>query len=565
MKWTIKKKINLGFSIILLILAALASISYYQITVVDKTYTELINDKAKKLSMIKDLEITVKDEQTSLRGYLLTEDETALHKYQSAAQEYMNQSNALGKIIKHPKAKTLLSQLNQIEKEYKEIADKTIKLKQEKKTEEYAAIISGQGKEVIERFSLKAEELTNYQQAVLDNESVSTTDNVYSILNIVLLLSIAAILIGFLIAFYTAKIISKPIIIVNTAAKKIADGDLTADKINIQNKDEIGDLASSFNKMAANLKNIIQQVSINADHVAATSEELSASSEQTSRAAEQITISIQEVSANAEKQFTNIEKTSLTINKMAAGINQIANNAQLVAASASETSTKAAEGDKSIHTAIQQMNSIQQNVQSLSTIIAGLGNRSMEINEIINVITNISAQTNLLALNAAIEAARAGEHGRGFSVVADEVRKLAEQAAISAQQIAELIKHNQEEVNKAILSMNSATKEVSEGIHIINDSGNLFAHIEGSIKLVTQQIQEVSTAVQEMAEGSEHIIQTIDYVTGIGESTASNSQEVSAATEEQLASIEEIASSSLSLSQMAEDLQTHIRKFKIQK
>jgi len=563
MNWTIKKKINAGFSIILLILVASASISYYEMNTIDKTYTILINDKAKKLSMIKDLELTVKEQQTNLRGYLLIEDKTALQNYYNAIQNYTKQSMALDKLIKQPQAKALLSELNQIEAEYKEIAAKTIQFKQEKKTEEYKKIVSGQAKSVMERFSLKAEELTNYQQKLLNNGSASTSKKVNSIVNIVLFLSITAAFSGFIIAFYTANIISKPIIIVNKAAKRIADGDLTADKISIKNKDEIGELANSFNIMTANLQNIIQQVMVKTDHLAATSEELSASAEQTSKSAEQITISIQEVSENAEKQFTSIEETSLAINEMTAGISQISNNAQLVTVSAIEASAKAAEGGSAIHTAIKQMNSIQEKVDSLSAIIANLGNRSIEISNITNVITDISAQTNLLALNAAIEAARAGEHGRGFSVVAEEVRRLAEQSAISAQQIADLIQHNQEEVNKAIASMDSATKEVAEGIHTINDSGISFTHIENSVKLVTTQIQEVSAAVQEIAETSERNIKILQDITKFGESSAANSQEVSAATEEQLATMEEISSSALSLSQMSEELQLHMRRFKI--
>lgn len=329
------------------------------------------------------------------------------------------------------------------------------------------------------------------------------------------------------------------------------------------NRDEIGDLTNSFNTMTNNLQKLIQQVSINAEQVAATAEEVSASSEQSIQGSEQITTSIQEVATGVEKQFRSLEEISQTNQGTAIGINQIANNSQNVSLTAIEASEKATEGGKAIKTAFTQMNSINQTVQSLSEVIKGLGMRSKEINKITDVIRDISAQTNLLALNAAIEAARAGEHGLGFSIVADEVRKLAEQSGTLAQQIAGLIQNIQDETNKAVQSMKTTTKEVSAGIQVINTAGNSFTQIDDKVNQVANEIQVVLSAAVEMATGSEIVVQSIKYITEIGEIAASSSQEVSAATEEQLATIEEVTASAVSLSAMAEDLQELIRKFQV--
>jgi methyl-accepting chemotaxis protein len=563
MKMTIQKKLLGGFFAVLFILAGIAGIAYYQISIVDRTYSDLIDDKARKLTLIKNLEIAAKDEQTSMRGYLIIGDEKALANYNKATDEYQRIREELEVLIKLPQAKKLFNDLNEIEKEYADFTKVTFALKDANKTEEYTKLVVEQGRMIVEKFSIKAEELSDYQEAILNDGSRSTTEKVSSVKTLILIISIISFLVGTLIAFYIGRIISKPIIAISKAAGKIASGDLTQEKVQVKNKDEIGVLADSFNTMASNLRELIQQVSANAEHVAATAEELSASSEQSSKATEQITFAIQEVASGVEKQFTSIEGSSQTINEMAAGVHQIASNSQIVSATALEASEKATEGSQSIKAAVTQMDSINQTVTGLSDVIQELGKRSNEISTIIEVITGISAQTNLLALNAAIEAARAGEHGRGFSVVADEVRKLAEQSAVSAQQISNLITGIQEDTSTAIQSMAAATTEVVAGIDVINHAGDSFVQIEGAVTKVNSQIHEVSSAAQQMAAGTEQMVQSMNHITEIGEKTSSSSQEVSAATEEQLATMEEITSSAISLSKMAEDLQDLIGKFKV--
>ncbi|MFD2445336.1 methyl-accepting chemotaxis protein [Bacillus sp. CGMCC 1.16607] len=563
MKMTIRKKLFGGFLAVLLKLVVLATVSFFQITAVDNNYSNLIDDKAKKLNMIKDLEIAAKEEQTSLRGYLIIGDDKALQNYNNAREEYKNTSNRLEEMIKISKAKELLNELNNIEKEYREFANNVIQLKQANKPEEYTQMVVNQGREIVNRFSEKASEFSDFQQVVLDDGNSSTSKDVDSIKQVVLLLSILSILIGMVIAYFIGQMISKPIILITNAAGKIAQGNFTNEEIKVKNKDELGNLAISFNQMSSNLRDLIGQVQINSDYVASTAEELSMSAEQTSKASEQITFTVQEIAVGVDKEFKSLEETSQTISEMAAGVHQIASNSKMVSTTALEASEKAEEGGEALKTAVKQMNSIHQTVEGLAKVIEGLGNRSKEISQIIDAITGISAQTNLLALNAAIEAARAGEHGRGFAVVADEVRKLAEQSAFSAQQISHLITSIQVETDIAVKSMNVATNEVLAGIEVINIAGDSFTQIECSVSKVAGQIQEVSSAVQQMAAGSEQLVQSMKYITQIGEMTASSTQEVSAATEEQLATMEEITSSSISLSKMAEDLQQIIGKFKI--
>jgi len=538
-------------------------IGYYQISSIDHTYTNLIKDKAHKLIMIKDLVIAVKQEQVSMRGYLITGDEASFQNFTNAQNEYQNTYGELLQIIVQPKAVQLLKEADQLEKEYSQFANRTFELKRQNKTNEYRNLVATQGRDIVNRFSEKVTELAQFQEGLLEKGNQEATATVDTVKNLVLILGIAAVLLGFVIALFIGRIISRPVIAIAEAAEKIASGNLTADDIKVKNRDEVGILANSFNQMARNLRQLIHQVGSNAEQVAASAEELTASAEQKSNATEQIAKTMQEIATGVDKQVQNVEETYQTVNEMTRGVQQIATNAQGVSSTALETAEKASEGGQVIQSAVDQMNSIQKTIHRLAVVIEGLGKRSKEIGQIIEVITGIAAQTNLLALNAAIEAARAGEHGRGFAVVADEVRKLAEQSAGSAQKISQLISTIQEETNRAVQSMEVATAEVETGIGVANTAGKSFAEIENSINEVTSQIQEVSSAVQQMSAGAEQMVNAMQMITQVSEETAAGTQEVSAATEEQLASMEEISSSACSLSKMAEDLQMLIGRFKV--
>lgn len=385
----------------------------------------------------------------------------------------------------------------------------------------------------------------------------------HQILYLLLIILGASLLIGAVLVWIFANRITNPIIKMADQVKQVAEGDLTLEAIDVKTKDEIGQLTQDFNTMISNLRHIILQVGSSADQVAAASEQLIGSSEQTSKATEQIASIMQEVATGVEKQVQSTVETSQTINEMSMGIQQIAKHAQNVSGTAVKASEKASDGGAAIIAAVEQMNSINQTVKGLSTVIKGLGERSQEIGKIIEVITDIAAQTSLLALNAAIEAARAGNHGRGFAVVADEVRKLAEQSAQSTEQISQLISKIQDETNTAVVSMEKAIKEVTVGLGVVHTAGESFDQIQHSVHEVTTQIQEVSAAAQQMSAGTEQVVHLIRMIAEVAHESASGTQSVSAAAEEQSVSMEEIASSASSLTTMAEKLQFLIRKFKV--
>jgi methyl-accepting chemotaxis protein len=378
-----------------------------------------------------------------------------------------------------------------------------------------------------------------------------------SILILVITLAIAVV-----VGYYFSSRITKPIVELTALAKVAANGDLTR-QASIKDKNEIGQLANSFNTMVQNLRQIIQQVGSSSENVAASSEQLTASAAQTTKATEQVAHITEEVAAGTEKQVETLQESSRSVHQISTDIQQIAVNAQGVSSMAIQASDKTEQGNMAIQAAIEQMNSINQTVNGLAKEIRELGQRSREIGQIVETITGIASQTNLLALNAAIEAAQAGEHGRGFSVVAAEVRKLAEQSSISAQNITQLINVMQAQTNSAVQSMDAGIQVVARGLNSVNTAGEAFTQIEQSIHEVTSQIQEVSVSSQQISANTVQVVKSFETVLEVSNMTASGTQNVSAAAEEQLATMEEIASSAAVLSKMADELQSLVAKFKV--
>jgi methyl-accepting chemotaxis protein len=380
--------------------------------------------------------------------------------------------------------------------------------------------------------------------------------------NSAIIMAIMLLLSG-LAAWLFANSIAKNVKVLSGVAGKIADGDLRVGKVAVSSKDELGQLARSFEAMAANLVGLVRKVSSNSEQVAASSQELTASAHQSAEAANNVAESITHVAAGASQQVNAVNEVSAVVEEISATIENVSATAQEMSKLATETAAASEGGQQSVDTAVSQMGEVGAQARQAQDAARELSASSKQIGEIVGLISNIAGQTNLLALNAAIEAARAGEQGRGFAVVAEEVRKLAEQSEAAAHQITNLISRNNQSIDHVVGSVDQAINSIDKGIALVNTAGAGFKAIGKQIDLVTDQVQNISSSLREVAIGSQRIVTSVREVENVSKSLADEASSVSAATEEQSASMEEIASSSQSLATVAQELQTAVSLFRL--
>ncbi|WP_179233017.1 methyl-accepting chemotaxis protein [Paenibacillus rigui] len=369
-------------------------------------------------------------------------------------------------------------------------------------------------------------------------------------------------LLSLMAAYWISHRIASPIRDMVGFVSDIAAGDLTR-QLQLQSKDEIGELSRHIILMKENLHGIITEISHSSNQVAALSEELTASAEESGKASSFISASISEVAEGAESQFTSVQDSQDALHKIATDSDRITGFVQEVNRTTQAASYLSQTGKEVISSTVNQMHLIRGKTDILEQVLLALEAKSKEIGHIVALITNISNQTNILSLNASIEAARAGEYGKGFSVIANEIRMLAEQTRNSADQIQQLISDIQNESFQSIHSLNESQAAIKEGAALVAEAGNTFTGIYGSVDQVAGQMKDISSSIEQINTKIGHLLSSTLSISEISHTSVSHTQNVAASAEEQTASMMEISSSAASLSEMAADLQSLAHRFKI--
>lgn len=398
---------------------------------------------------------------------------------------------------------------------------------------------------------------------IVDYDVSQVTQKAWKEASTILYITLLFVLICGLLTYFSIKRMISPINYLSEKARKISEGDLNIEVIELKSRDEIGALGNSFQMMVTNLRDIIHNVTGVSSRISELSVRLSSEIKDTVQENQQISAAIQEIASGTEMQVGSAESSSQATHELSSGIQHIAAASGSISEASITMAEEAEEGNAITLKVIEQMKTISHYVDQSASDVKSLGGHSQEISKIVEMITQISSQTNLLALNAAIEAARAGEHGKGFAVVADEVRKLAEQSTQSAQQIANLVQEIQSGTSNSITSMNHMVEEVKVGMEIVQKAGTAFEHILETIRGITTQIQEVSAASEEMAASSQQVTASIESMAQIAQESAENTSAVSSSSTRQLTSMQEVAKEAESLDALVGELRETIKRFNI--
>ncbi len=347
-------------------------------------------------------------------------------------------------------------------------------------------------------------------------------------------LLVVGILIGVLLAWVIISGISKGVTSVETVADSLAEGDLTG-RVDYKSKDEIGHIATAFNRMADKFSTAISQVKEAVSQLAAAAEETSVVNAQTT--------------SGINQQQMETSQVATAITEMNATVHEVARSAVAAAEAAKEADITFEEGKQVVDKIINAITELANEVEQSSLVIRELENESESIGSVLDVIKGIAEQTNLLALNAAIEAARAGEQGRGFAVVADEVRTLAGRTQQSTQEIEEMINRLQSGANKAVQVMEVGKQKSLHGVEQASAAGEALNTINQAVDRINTMNTQIASAAEEQSTVTEEINRNIVNINEVAEQTSEGAKQAAIASDD--------------LSRLAEELKQLVSQFKV--
>lgn len=516
MKWLydmrIGKKLVSAFVAVALLAGTVGVIGIMNMRSIDKDYTELYVDYGIALGDIAAAGIEYQDMRATTRDVILrqnsSEKEDLINKIKDMDRQIAESLAQFETSIRSDEIRVVFESLQEAVTQYAAVRNQAIDMVMAGQSDQAYRYLLAEGTQYSGRIERDIDQLFTQKVDGGQTESVALTEQVNTTIGAMVIVVVAAVIIAILFGLFLSRIIGRPVRQLVQSAERIADGDLNV-TIELNSKDEIGELAAAFRKMADNLNEVMTNIRGAAEQVASGARLVSESS-----------ISL---SQGATEQASSVEQLTASIEEIASQTRLNADNSRDANMLADTARNNADQGNRQMQEMLSAMEEI-----NLS---------SEKISKIIKVIDEIAFQTNILALNAAVEAARAGQHGKGFAVVAEEVRNLAARSANAAKETTEMIE--------------GSVKKVEGGRKIANETATALHMIVDDVAKVADLINRIAVASREQAVGIEQVNLGITQVSQVIQSNSATSEESAASSEE--------------LTSQAEMLKEQVARFKVRK
>jgi methyl-accepting chemotaxis protein len=483
-------RLGLAFGVMMLLLIVVVALALRRANLVHEDVNTILNDRYKKVEQAGQIKYNVSLIHQKFRNAALEDDAAAAKKEADAIEALRNRNrellDQLDKTIHAPRAREIFNAiLASGEKDVAAQRELFANLAKGDQASAKAALrttVADTGR----AYERALSDLVEHQAKVMDEDSLQVQDHMSYMRKGLLAITAVAIILGCAAAAWVTRSITRPINQAMQVARRVADGDLSA-QIEVASNDETGRLMQALKDMNDSLARIVGEVRSGSDAI--------------STASNQIASGNLDLSSRTEHQASALQETASSMEELTSTVKQNADNASQanqLAASASEIAVK---GGAVVSEVVQTMGSINES--------------SKKIADIIGVIDSIAFQTNILALNAAVEAARAGEQGRGFAVVASEVRNLAQRSAAAAKEIKALI--------------DDSVERVGAGARLVDQAGATMDEVVASVKRVTDIIGEITQASHEQSAGIEQVNDAITQMDDVTQQNAALVEQAAAA------------------------------------
>ncbi len=502
MRFTIGQKLLLSFSAILIVLGGVGIYSLSQINYLASLTADMYNHPLVVTRAVLTAHVGIIKMHRGMKDLVLARTEEDQQLAKAIVDEYehevLKQFDIVRAAATTNEGRALVDETETVFKGWQPIRGEVIELISVGQTNRAATITRTKGADYVKSIEEHMISLQDYAKSNSEEMLNNAGQSQWNVLVTSAVALLVALLGGSLLAYSIARSITVPLKSAVAVAGQIAAGNLQVAVEHTRRHDEIGVLANSLTVMIANLREQIEEIVKSADT-------LTGSISQISTATGQLT-------ANATETATAVNETTTTIEEVRQTAQVSTEKARYVSDIAAKSLQKSQAGREASDRAINGMNHVGRQMESIAESIVRLSEQSQAIGEIIATVDDVAEQSNLLAVNAAIEAAKAGEHGKGFAVVAQEIKSLAEQSKLATNQVRRILTDIQKATGTAVMATEQGSKAVEAGLQQTFEAGAAISTLTESVSEAAQAAMQIAASSQQQLVGMDQVAMAMENI-----------------------------------------------------